>query len=460
MCAELIAHGGVAQKLLNANEYYTRHMDYVDNETAAATQAAVDKMYELIEKNGDEFYRVEFLPRRSCVDTALYDYGGLTVFASSGSYETTQLMSHLGYASNGINSYLYKGYTAPTDSLFGVKYVALTNHIVGHQQLVEVDQVLVGETSYYIYENPYALPLAYPVGDNMLNWNAYDYNPIDTINTLYTEMVGVDNVYTVYPLDPSLEGDTTAVTRGTTAFSINDNGSKNTTATFKVTVPANGQAIVYVDCRAAENISVSAGSNSWGVTPYEPYIIDAGSLAAGDVVTVTLRVEQSCSGNIYVASLNETVLDEAYAKLTAGAMQVTEHSDRYVAGKITADKRQLMMTGIPYDQGWTVKVDGKKVNTEIVADGAMMGFYVEAGEHDVEISFMPKGLGLGIAVSVASIALTVLLALATSQKRCAKRAKPAPAEPVSTLDIDEQDVTVETVIPDTATSPNDEKDVT
>ena len=461
VCMELIAHGGVAQKLLNANEYYTRHVDYVDNEIAEATQVAIDKMYERIENDGDEFYRVEFLPRRSCVDTSLYDYGGLTVFASSGSYETTQLMSHLGYASNGINSYLYKGYTAPLDSLFGVKYVALTNHIVGHQQLKEVDQVQVGETAYYIYENPYALPLAYPVGDNMLSWNAYDYNPIDTINTMYTEMVGVDNVYTTYPLDPSAEGETTAITRGESAFSINDNGSGNAVANFNVTVPNDGQAIIYVDCRAAESISASAGSSSWSVTPHEPYIIDAGNLAAGDVVTVTLHTEQSCSGNIYVASLNEAVLDEAYAKLTAGAMQVTEHSDRKITGKVTAAKRQLMMTGIPYDQGWTVKVDGKKVDTELVADGAMVGFYVDAGEHDIELSFMPKGLGLGIAVSIASIALTVLLVMATSKKRAtATHAKPASAAPISTLDIDEENATAKTVVPDTATPQNDEKDVT
>ncbi len=423
VCAELIAHGGVAQKLLNANEYYTHHEDYVDNVIADATQAAIDTMNGLIEDDQDGFYRMEFLPRRSCVDTALYDYPGLTVFASSGSYETTQLMSHLGYASNGINSYLYKGYTAPTDSLFGVKYMALTTHIVDHQQLNEVEQVQSGDVSYYIYENPYALPIAYPVGESLLSWNAYDYNPIDTINSLYTAMTGVGNVYTVFPLTPSDATETTAITRGSTAFSINADGSGNTAATFTVTVPSSGQAVVYVDCRAAESISVSSGSSSWGVTPHEPYIIDAGNLAENDVVTITLRAKQNCTGNVYVASLNEAVLEEAIDTLKAGGLQVNKKTDRSITGTVTANGRQLMMTGIPYDKGWTVKVDGKVVESQVVADGALLGFYVDDGAHDVEISFFPKGLWLGIGISLVSLALTVLLAVATRNRHSVKRGK-------------------------------------
>ena len=59
--------------------------------------------------NGD-FYCLEFLPRRTTVDTALYDYRGITVFASSSPQNLTKFMGYIGYAVNGVNSHLYKSF--------------------------------------------------------------------------------------------------------------------------------------------------------------------------------------------------------------------------------------------------------------------------------------------------------------------------------------------------------------
>ena len=36
-----------------------------------------------------------------------------------------------------------------------------------------------------------------------------------------------------------------------------------------------------------------------------------------------------------------------------------------------------MMTSIPYEPGWTIKVDGKKVEPVIIADAMIEGFQQE-----------------------------------------------------------------------------------
>lgn len=88
----------------------------------------------------------------------MYHYRGLSVFASSNSYKTTKFMGSLGYAINGVNSYLYHSFVAPVDSLFGIKYLALNVNLSSHPQLKKIDSVQIGSSSFYIYENTMALP--------------------------------------------------------------------------------------------------------------------------------------------------------------------------------------------------------------------------------------------------------------------------------------------------------------
>ena len=108
---------------LNSQEYYTAHQNYVDNLDATARYGAVGLMKAQVGEN--EFSRIEFLPRHTCTDTALYQYPGITSFASSNSYRTTRFMGAMGYAVNGVNSYMYRSFVPPVDSLFGIRYVAL-----------------------------------------------------------------------------------------------------------------------------------------------------------------------------------------------------------------------------------------------------------------------------------------------------------------------------------------------
>ena len=109
--AEMMFNATSTFTQMNNNEHYTSHADYLDNEITQAVQATVDRMEEIGDEaaNGD-FYRLEFLPRRTTADTALFDYRGITVFASSGSYNMTRFMGSMGYDVNGVNSQLYKSF--------------------------------------------------------------------------------------------------------------------------------------------------------------------------------------------------------------------------------------------------------------------------------------------------------------------------------------------------------------
>jgi uncharacterized membrane protein YfhO len=57
---------------------------------------------------------------------------------------------------------------------------------------------------------------------------------------------------------------------------------------------------------------------------------------------------------------------------------------------------------IPNDDGWTAKVDGKKVKTETAPD-LFMAVPLSAGVHEIELKYTPKGLTAEFLVSSATL---------------------------------------------------------
>ena len=407
--AEMTLNAGATFKALNSNEYFTSHNDYVDNDTTKVIEKTIAKAEAIgnNEANG-EFYRLELLPRRTCVDTALFDYRGITTFASSNSYDTTKFMGNIGYAINGVNSYLYHSFVAPIDSLLGIRYVVLNSNISSHPQLEKVGSAEEKSENYYIYKNKYALPVGYFVQSEIKDWESSYYNPFMTQNNLFSSMTGNDNdIYNFQSVHVQSGSEDIAGINGTYNVSVNPKDNSKV-ANFDVSIEKKGQAFIYVDCRAADSISVTQQSDSWSVTTHEPYIIDAGTLDAGDIVSVSITSDSACTGNIYVVTMNNDVFEQNMQTLSANGIKVSSFTDSSITGSVTAPTDGVIFTSIPYDAGWQVTVDGKRVETFSACD-AMVAFDVKSGDHTVKITFFPEGLMVGLIISGASLLLLIVL---------------------------------------------------
>ena len=208
-------------------------------------------------------------------------------------------------------------------------------------------------------------------------------------------------------VDTGYNSEDIASLTGGVSFTIRPTND-NQEAVFEATITKSGQTFAFIDCRAAKNISLSTTGNSWNVSAHEPYIVNTGYLSQGSVVTVNIRAEDVCSGNIYVGTLEQDVFKNAVEQFAAHPLIVSSHSDTRITGTINAPKNGVVFTSIPFDGGWTVKVDGKKVET-FAAANAMLAFDITPGGHEVELSFATKGLPLGLALSVSSLVLLILL---------------------------------------------------
>lgn len=70
-----------------------------------------------------------------------------------------------------------------------------------------------------------------------------------------------------------------------------------------------------------------------------------------------------------------------------------------ISAKINVKERNTIgLTTIPYNPGWSVKVNGKKRNILRVND-AMIGFELSEGENEITMQFIPYGIKLGILIS-------------------------------------------------------------
>ncbi len=431
---EMTLHGGVGLTALNGKEYYTDRNNYVANADHQAAAAAMDKTVEIAEKeNNGGFYRVELLPRRTCVDTALYHYKGLTSFSSSNYYHTTRLLGALGYADNGVNSYLYHSFVPLSDSLLGVQYVTLQANVVGNPYLEKVETVEEAGQVYYIYRNTRALPLGYRVSADTKAFVMQQYNPFATQEEMLTAMTEDDRtIYTFMGVSVDEGSAALASAYGATRFTVNGNG---TAAWFNATATQDGTYYAFVDCMAAQSASITAYDqngetlHTWDTSTNEPYIIDVGAVTAGTTFQISVTADTTVSGNIYIAATDTGVMNEKLDALADEGLQVTKFADHHIVGNVTATESGTLFTTVPYDASWQVVVDGKTVETYPIGDlnddgtkGAFLAFDIDAGAHTVELTFIPKGLVAGLLATAISVLAFVILMLVTRGKSTAKPA--------------------------------------
>ena len=100
--------------------------------------------------------------------------------------------------------------------------------------------------------------------------------------------------------------------------------------------------------------------------------------------------------------MNDKIFKKGYNKLNENQMLVEEFDDTHIKGRFTAEEDCILYTSIPYDHGWTVKIDGKKVSDlDVLKLGqALLAVKVKEGNHTIELSYSVGGFKLGAAITL------------------------------------------------------------
>ncbi|MBR2079068.1 MAG: YfhO family protein [Clostridia bacterium] len=75
---------------------------------------------------------------------------------------------------------------------------------------------------------------------------------------------------------------------------------------------------------------------------------------------------------------------------------------RLYQGYGNSGKDGLFLFSIPYDEGWSVKIDGKNAETRRAAE-YLLSAEIEAGRHEIELQYTVPGIKTGTVISLLSL---------------------------------------------------------
>ena len=432
VCAELLIADTPNYKVSQTKDSYTSSYD--------DTSAAIDIVKE--KEGEDGFYRMELADLLTRMDNSWFYYPGVSTFTSMAYEDVARLQYRLGLFGNEINSYTYNPQTGLYNSMMSIKYVIDNDKYVptdnykpqmdGNFLYTKADSL----NDAVIYENNYWLPVAFSVNNGTdENWiyntgasNGDNNNPFVVQNDFYYNATGISDILS--PIKGSVSdtrniedvSDSVVEVGNFNIYKQNTNESGNE-ITFKYVIEETQNVYVYFSCRDVSSILVSTDGFTYNQSlDNKPYVLDLGTVEAGSDVFVSYSLkDSSISGSVnqFVYGMDKDKFIDAYNTINEnGVLEVTENKESRIKGTINLAAGKMLYTSIPYDKGWSVYVDGVKVSDEnIVKIGdALMGVYMDAGEHEVEFRFIPRGLAIGVALSVVGILILILMLIAYKKK--------------------------------------------
>lgn len=362
----------------------------------------------------DEFYRMELSKLRTRNDPAWYYYNGISTFSSMAYEAVAKSQKNLGISSNNINSYTYNPQTPLYNSIFSLSYIVENEG--GRSMTPLYYEQAAKSGKFTAYRNKYTLPIAFAVDRGVLDYGSAYSNPFDAQEALYQMMVG-DYPDILKPVEIenyaslNLSGIPVNFDGGVINFTRTSSTS-DASITITLQAPENGAPVyLFVDSSDTDSITISCSDGEWTADTSRPFIVDTASHPTGESIDVTIPIkDNTTSGSIdfYAYTIDDEAFRTCYDQLASGGMQIDTFEETYISGTFTNTADQILFTSIPYDSGWTIRVDGEEVEPALV-DNAYMAVDVSAGTHTIEFSFTPSGLIPGAILSAVSILLLIAL---------------------------------------------------
>ena len=313
--------------------------------------------------------------------------------------------------------------------LMGIKYILSEQEITGYQQEKKVGDVTV-------YKNEEVLPIAY-VTNQMISEKAYEdlefpYSQLaflrfavgksvnDTVNPKEVLNSQVKETGAEIPIE-----DTQAIEKVEDGYHIKSKEIQN--VKLKISEEAQKEEILFVqfelkNYKTSKDVSVwlagvknklSAGSHIYynGNTTFT-YAVN---LKAGQT-EVNLGLG---AGNYEIRNLRCYIgnTDESLKTLCQSEFRVDKAQTKgnRIVGSVDGVKDGYLITSIPYDEHFEVKIDGKDVKYEKV-NTAFLGVKMPVGTHEVEIVYHAPGLKMGKVLSVTGLLLLAGMMLWNKKK--------------------------------------------
>ena len=413
VCIELFCSSLTAFVQLDGDVVFSDYSPY--NSYLNNTRQIVDKVNE----NDPSFYRLELTEHRQINDNFALNANGLSGSTSTLNKDTVAFLKNMGYASESHWS-SYKGGNPVNDSLLGIKYVVDSR--TSQSSPLYYTQYEISP-KYIAYRNPYALSLAYGVDSSVKDFDmtAYDSH-FHRLNALVGSMLGEDEPAEIFvPVDMddlNYENCTRSITHGHSYYSKNSDAVPAITMT--ATTVKDGELFFYApsDYPRITKLTVNGTSKGTYFDGESNRIFSLGVYKAGETVTVKLTLDHDelylMNDIDYFFHIDTEKLDECFTRLLDNPQfEINEDwKDTHLEGTVTTKSaNQMILTTIPYDEGWKIYVDGEIVETYETLDALVAFDISNAGEHTLEMKYAPTAHILGAAISITALCAFIAICI-------------------------------------------------
>ena len=335
------------------------------------------------------FYRYEKTSRTTNNDAMLQDYPSLSMFSSTSNGLVNHFYDRYGMRNSKVY-YCSDGMTPFTSALLSQGYTFSKEEL----PLDGMYELIKEQDGVYLYRNTYSLPLGFTISPN----ETFETMLIDDKDTAFAVVAENKddgmlpiNRQNALALRLGAEGDLF------TEINCEDNAGY-------ATIPVPYSTRVYAYCDTSKHSEITAYADGEEIKTYKKtnnrYILDLGYHEAGEVLTLQSEKEEPLHVRAY--SFDEEYLGDFLGELSQNTLHIREMTSTKLNGTVTADEDGYLILSIPYDPGFTIKVDGAATEAALFED-MMIAVPLSAGEHEISLSYYPQGMTAGILVTLFSI---------------------------------------------------------
>ncbi|MBE5970639.1 MAG: hypothetical protein E7242_10450 [Lachnospiraceae bacterium] len=362
--------------------------------------AQIESLLEAADHHEDElFYRVEKEERRTKNDASWIGYKGASIFSSTANAGVSKFYGDMGLEES-ANAYAIYGATPLTQAMLSVKYQLSDNDKTDDDFYTLIDQ----EGDKYIYKHKYWLSPGYMVPSSLENSVDMDaLNPFVVQNAFASAATGYGSIFT--NVKAGLMGDSVSM-------QAYESGRYYT----YISTSLDSVIVTYYDTDGTYLTSKTVSSMT------HSHILDLGELESGQSVSLISNDSEVVALSAEFAKINEEALDAVMSELSDEMWQISDYDNTHLSGTIDVKNDGVFLTSVPYEPGWSVYVDGERVETHAFK-GAFVSFDLSAGHHEIVMKYMPQGFIPGLIISLAGV--TAMICLITYRVRKSKGEKMA-----------------------------------
>lgn len=391
-----------------------------------------------VESNDDTlFYRSEFLNNEVFNINSISGVKGLSAFSSLIPYMTYVFSNYSGIVSgnNALGSYDLSGFM---ESLLGEKYLYVLKSKDFYSDKHNYS-FLFGDEVVNVYENKNALGLGFGVQKDIENFEFLYDEPFYFENELAVLMTHSDGIFDEYVPEYTVQmGDKykfndTRYVELTNRFS--EGGSRDVDISYSI--DQDGEYYICLNLNLENRVTVYVNDKILRSFEENPAggIFYIGNCMKDDEIRVNLHVlyddefestPQEIIG-FRTARVDENALMTFVNNAKQNPMIIDSMRDSNIKAHVTMGENQLLFTSIPYDKGWNVYENGKKLNIIAVAD-SFVGVELQEGYHEIEFKYSPPGFFVGGIIMIFSWIVFVILMIILKRKNLNDNRVPTEAE--------------------------------